>query len=190
MRVSEYYNLGKQQPSLSFLDVDIRNDVKLFINARALKTLNSEWGDYCAYLLQTFFLELITSIRSGRDEKALEILTVLKEPNETHLGLSKGKSDGRGLGPEKAKEIWKALKKSKAVKSGLLTDLEDTVLLIEGISIDILSDIITNIIRGPLINFTQRMCEAVVVQPELVAPFVLFAAGNLRILSADLDSRG
>jgi hypothetical protein len=31
--------------------------------------------------------------------------------------------------------------------------------LIDGVSVDILSDIVTNIIRGPLISFTQRVCE-------------------------------
>lgn len=50
------------------------------------------------------------------------------------------------------------MRRSKAVKSGLLTDLEDTVLLIDGVSVDIVSDIITNIIRGPLITFTQQAC--------------------------------
>ncbi len=159
MRVSEYYKLGKKQPSLSFLDVDIQEDVKLFVNARALRILESDWGEHCTHLLQTFFSAVVDSIRIGQDQRALDILSMLKEPNETHLGLSKGKSDGRGLGPEKARQIWQSFRKSKAVKSGLLSDLEDTVLLIDGVSVDILSDIITNIIRGPLITFTQRVCE-------------------------------
>jgi len=159
MRVSEYYRLGKKQPSLPFLDVDIENDTKLFVNARALRILESDWGEHCAHLLQTFFSTVIGSIRDGNDQRALDILSMLREPNETHLGLSRGKSDGRGLGPEKARQIWNSFRSSKAVKTGLLSDLEDTVLLIEGVSVDILSDIITNIIRGPLITFTQNICE-------------------------------
>ena len=158
MRVSQFYNLNKTQPSLPFLDVDIRNDVRLFINARAINNLNSEWGDHCQDLLQDFFAELLGAIKGDKDERALDLLSHLKEPNETHLGLSRGKSDGRGLGPEKANQIWRSFRSSNAVKTGLLTDLEDTVLLIDGISVDILSDIITNIIRGPLIGFTQATC--------------------------------
>jgi len=158
MRVSQFYNLSKTQPSLPFLDVDIRNDVKLFVNARAINNLNSEWGDHCQDLLQDFFAELLGAIKGGKNGRALDLLSHLKEPNETHLGLSKGESDGRGLGLEKAKQIWRSFRSSKAVKTGLLTDLEDTVLLIDGISVDILSDIITNIIRGPLISFTQTTC--------------------------------
>ena len=158
MRVSQFYSLNKTQPSLPFLDVDIRNDVRLFINARAINNLNSEWGDHCQDLLQDFFAELLGAIKGGKDGRALDLLSHLKEPNETHLGLSRGKSDGRGLGPEKANQIWRSFRSSNAVKTGLLTDLEDTVLLIDGISVDILSDIITNIIRGPLIGFTQTTC--------------------------------
>lgn len=159
MRVSEFYKLGRSQPSLKFIDVDIDRDIKLFVNARAVRLLESEWGDHCSHLLASFFEAVIGSIRKGDHAKALSILSQLKEPNETHLGLSKGKSDGRGLGTEKAKQIWKALCSSKAVKTGLLSDLEDTVLLVDGVSVDILSDIITNIIRGPLITFTQNACE-------------------------------
>jgi hypothetical protein len=41
----------------------------------------------------------------------------------------------------------------------LIKDLEDTVLLIPGISVDIVSDITTNIIRGPLIEYTQEQAR-------------------------------
>ena len=77
--------------------------------------------------------------------------------NETHLGLSRGAARGRGLGRESARDVWEDLKNSEAVKSGLLEDLEDTILMIEGISADIISDITTNIIREPLIHYTQDM---------------------------------
>lgn len=158
MKVSKYYGLSRGQAALKFLDVDIEKDLKLFLNAKAIRSLKTPWSDHCEELLSSFFNEVLQAIRAGEDDRALALLTVLKEPNETHLGLSQGESDGRGLGPKKAKEIWNAMRKSKAVKSGLLTDLEDTVLLIDGVSVDIVSDIITNIIRGPLITYTQEVC--------------------------------
>ncbi len=171
MRVSEYYSLGRNQASLSFIDIDIENDIKLFVNARAIRILESDWGEQCTYLISDFFDAVIGSIRKGDHKKALQILSRLREPNETHLGLSRGKSEGRGLGPEKAKQIWTALCSSKAVKTGLLSDLEDTVLLVEGVSTDILSDIVTNIIRGPLIEFTQNIAEeyGIPMQPEVAS---------------------
>jgi len=159
MRVSEHFQLDMRQPSLEFLDVNTEADLRLFVNAKAIRSLNTEWSRVCEEAISTFFDSVIAAIRSGNDQVALELLEELTEPNETHLGLSKGRSDGRGLGPEKALEIRNSLKRSRAVQTGLLTDLEDTVLLVGGVSVDIVSDIITNIIRGPLIEFTQKMCS-------------------------------
>lgn len=53
-----------------------------------------------------------------------------------------------GLGTDSAHDVWQAFARSKAAQSGLLTDLEDTVLMIDGVRADIVSDITTNIIRS------------------------------------------
>lgn len=98
-------------------------------------------------------------IRVGKNQEAENLLKMLREPNETHLGLSKGKSRGHALGSESAHDVWRALSNSEAARSGLLKDLEDTILMIEGISVDIVSDITTNIIREPLIRYTQEMAR-------------------------------
>jgi hypothetical protein len=55
--------------------------------------------------------------------------------------------------------VWAALTKSKASKTGLLKDIEDACLFIEGIGPDRISDAVCNIIRGPLIQYTQDMCK-------------------------------
>lgn len=55
--------------------------------------------------------------------------------------------------------MWSALSKSQAAQSGLLVHLEDAVLLVHGIGPDIVSDIATNLIRLPLIQYTQAMCS-------------------------------
>jgi hypothetical protein len=109
-------------------------------------------------LIQNFFRHVLDLIKRGRHEDAETLLLVLREPNETHLGLSEGKSNGRALGKGSAKDLWRALSTSQAAQSGLLADLEDAALMIEGINVDIISDITTNIIRGQLIQYTQLMC--------------------------------
>ncbi|MDM7930525.1 hypothetical protein [Tabrizicola sp.] len=156
MRVSDYFNLGRSQPTLSFVDVDVLGDTRLFISPRAVRLLPSQWGDECVSLIQSFFSQVLHLIHSGDDETAVGLLEQLREPNETHLGLSQGKSQGRALGVQSARSVWRALSKSEAAKSGLLVDLEDTVLMIDGISVDVVSDMVTNIIRGPLIQYTQE----------------------------------
>ena len=59
-----------------------------------------------------------------------------------------------------ATKLGTAIAQSKASKTGLLRDLEDTCLVIEGIGSDMISDAICNIIRGPLIEYTQAMCKS------------------------------
>ena len=44
MRVSEYYNLNRSQPSLDFVDVDIYGDIEVFIDPRALRLLKRHGG--------------------------------------------------------------------------------------------------------------------------------------------------
>lgn len=159
MKVSEFYKLGRTQPTLDFVDVDIRTDTKVFVDPRALRLLPSEFGEECVSLVQSFFRTVLSTIRKKHNEKAKKYLRTLKEPNETHLGLSRGRSKGRAVGRESATDLWKALSRSEAAKSGLLEDLEDSILMIYGISTDIISDITTNIIRLPLIEYTQRVAK-------------------------------
>lgn len=158
MRVSEYYSLGRRQPTLDFVDVDIVGDTPLFLSPRAIRDLHTGFGDECVFLIQTFFEAVLQAIRDGKDIEARHLLGALREPNETHLGLSRGRARGRALGSASARDIWEALGTSQAATTGLLRDLEDTVLLVEGISADIVSDMTTNIIRRRLITYTQSMC--------------------------------
>lgn len=158
MRVSEYFSIGKTQAYLDFVDVPIDTDIEVFIDPTALRTLTSNWGSECASLVQYYFEAVLNLMKAGKDREAQMLVSSLNERNEFHLGFSAGKSRGHGFGFKSAESVWGALSKSKASKSGLLKDLEDTCLLIEGIGRDMVSDAVCNIIRGPLIKYTQDMC--------------------------------
>ncbi|EAT59514.1 hypothetical protein [Chlorobium ferrooxidans] len=159
MRVSQYFQLNRTQPTLDFVDIDIRNDLRVFVDPRALKLIPSSWGSECISLVQDYFRTVIRHIRENRDSEAQELLASLHEPNEVHLGLSVDYSQGRALGNGSAVNVWDSLRQSEAVRSGLLEDLEDTILMVEGVSSDIVSDMLINIIREPLINYTFSMAE-------------------------------
>jgi hypothetical protein len=157
MRVSNHYKLGRDQGSLEFIDVDIRDDIPLFIDPGAIRLLGTTFSRECVSLIQSFFGHVLECIRTGRDEEARDLLASLNEPNETRLGLSSGRSAGHGMGDGLAIKLWDALRSSRAVRTGLLQDLEETALFVEGIDRDIISDIVTNIIVEPLVAFTQTM---------------------------------
>jgi len=159
MRISEYYKLDRTQPYLDFVDVYLNTDIPVFVNPAAIRGLNSTWGSECVSLLQHFFESLLKRIKAGDKNAAVSLLSSLSEKNEFHLGYSKGKSRGHAFGQKSGTQVWKALSESKAAKSSLLSDLEDTCLMIEGIGPDMVSDAICNIIRGPLLKYTEEMCR-------------------------------
>ena len=160
MRVSEYYVLPYKQGSLDFVDVDINDDVRLHIDPFAIRHLNTLWGNECVSLIQDFFSHVLQLISAGKGAEAKKLLSAMSEPAETHLGLCHEGSNGRAVGKGLAQGVFHALSQSQAVHRGLISNLEDTVLLIEGIGHDIVSDITTCIIREPLINYTCAMCES------------------------------
>lgn len=159
MRVSEYFSLGRTQPTLEFLDVEISGDTRVFVDPRALRFIESDWSRECVSLLQNFFDTVMQAISSKDHARARQLLASLSEPNETHLGLSVGRAQGHGMGTYLARDAWKSISKSRAIGTGLLEDLEDTVLFVDGIGFDIVSDITTNIIREQLIEFTHDACD-------------------------------
>lgn len=159
MRVSRYFKLGRDQSTLDFIDVPIDGDIPVFIDPEALRSLDTRWGHDCVSLLQSFFESVLKAIRNNDHNRARLLLSQLNERNEFHLGFSKGKARGHALGPVSAENIWKQLIKSKAAQTGLVQDLEDTVLFVDGVGNDMLSDAICNIIRGPLIAYTNQACN-------------------------------
>jgi hypothetical protein len=159
MRVSEYFKLSVGQGEVDFVDVHIDRDVQLFFDPTAIRHAHGAFRDECVALLQSFFDHVVDLIRKGSHGKARALLNQLSEPSETHLGYAGRGSHGLGVGPDRARQLWEALRDSEAVKTGLLQDLEDTALLIPGIDVDIVSDITTNVIRGPLIRYTQAMAQ-------------------------------
>lgn len=159
MRVSEYYSLGRTQPYLDFVDIRLDTDIPVFLDPTGIKSLDSQWGHELSSLLQSFFECVLENIKAGNDKKAQNLLSSLNERNEFHLGYSQGLSRGHAFGTISAKSVWGALSKSQASLTGLLQDLEDTCLLINGIGTDMISDAVCNILRGPLIRYTQDMCQ-------------------------------
>jgi hypothetical protein len=158
-KVSRFFKLGRDQTTLDFVDVPIGYDLPVFLDPSRLRSMTSEWATECNSLLQHFFETLLIHLRNNDEAAGVSMLAHLTEKNEFHLGFSQGLSDGRAFGDGYAHKVWEAFKRSKAGSSGLLVDLEDTCLFIEGIGPDRISDAVCNIIRAPLIRYTQDMCN-------------------------------
>ncbi|MFA4928859.1 MAG: hypothetical protein WC558_10100 [Patulibacter sp.] len=156
MRFSEHYGLTSGQAGLDFVDVDVTTDVTLFIDPYPLRRRTDEWAEGCVGLLQSFFSAVLKTVKADDKEAGVALLRVLREPKETHLGFGRKDSRGSAIGPKIAGMLWDALAGSKAAKSGLLVDLEEAALLVEHVSLDRVSDVCTNVLRRPLIDYTKE----------------------------------
>lgn len=159
MKISKYFNLGKSQYELDFVDIDIATDVPLFLDPYFLGTCGYPWAESANRTLYNFFQRLLTFLKSDQIDKARDHFSHLTEPNETCLGLSQSKPQGRGVGTTDTNKIFDSLLRSKAIESGIVEDIEDCRIFVRGIDKDKLSDMTTNIIRKHLIEYTQAQCD-------------------------------
>jgi hypothetical protein len=158
-RFSNHFQINKKQSELEFVDVLIDTDIRLYIDPFALSVEDDEWSKECSNPVVGFFQDLVDSIRGGNLSRARDLLGNLHEPNQTRLGLSSARPRGRGVGPRQSRDVYEAFAKSKAIETGLLRDLSDCELFIEGIGHDKISDMTTNVIRRKLIDFTKEQCQ-------------------------------
>ncbi|WP_146248699.1 hypothetical protein [Curtobacterium sp. MCLR17_044] len=147
------------QPVLDFLDVDLATDTKVFVDPYAFRFVETDWAREATALLQDFYSQVARAVRTGDHGHAMYLLSSLSEPNEAHLGLSRGRSRGSGVSDGLARTLIDAFTSSPAIADGLADELEESVLFIENIGHDRLSDMTINIVRRPLIEFTQEMCQ-------------------------------
>ncbi|EMW7625742.1 hypothetical protein AAFP74_004353 [Salmonella enterica] len=159
MKFSESFNMEFQQSNLDFIDITLDTDLQFFIDPTSIRALKTNWGGSLEKLIQDYFADVLASIKNGDLKRAGILLSSLKESNSFHLGYSSKKSSGKALGVKTAELILDSLKKSKAAQSGLLHDLEDTALTIDGIASDRISDSVCNILKLPFIEYTQKICE-------------------------------
>lgn len=156
---SEYYNLSKEQFELDFVDVPIDGgDIPLFIDPYAISKREDEWYRQCASTIYDYFDHLLDLIRHNKQSDAMRLLSGLHESNETKLGYSPT-NHGAAIGKKQAKHLYDSLKRSRAVETGVLKDIEECSLMIPGIDRDKISDLTTNLIKRYLIEYTQEQCR-------------------------------
>jgi hypothetical protein len=164
-RVSDLFHLGLNQGSLDFLDVDLGQDNRFYIDPSAIRQLDTRWGRDCNALIQDFF-DTVQGLMQANDRAgALALLGELSEPNETRLGESAGPPAGHGLGHGTlAQRFYDGLTNQNLFD--LFEEFEEIALLTDGIDRDVLSDVTTNIIREPLIFYTRSMCAYYLIRPS------------------------
>jgi len=157
-RFSEYFSLNLSQHQLDFVDVSNEYDTPVFVDPYAIEIRNDIWAEQASDYIRTFFTEVLSALRNEDDLRAHDLMSHLSEPQETFLGVSSGKPKGRGVGSVQAGQLISSIRSSKAYATGLLSDLSEMALYVEGVDRDKISDLTTNIIRKLLVDYTQQQC--------------------------------
>lgn len=158
-RFSEYFNIGLSQHQLDFVDVSNDYDTPVYVDPYAIEIKDDIWAEKASEDIRSFFSEVLDALRNGDRLRAANLMSHLHEPEETFLGVSSGKPKGRGVGAGQANQLIKAIERSRAFQSGILEDLSEMALYVEGIDRDKISDLTTNIIRSQLVKYTRQQCE-------------------------------
>lgn len=166
MRFSEHFNLNRTQHELDFLDIPLETDIRLFIDPYSLATSSTGWGIESHALAVDFFQRVLDRLRASDRSGAAQLLAPLREDNRTRLGYSRSDPKGTGLGDDLAGVFLRMLEASSAFPTGRIEDLEDAQLLVQGIGLDIVSDMLTSILRERLAIYTKSQCELLGVPAE------------------------
>lgn len=159
MKLSERFNLPVGQFGIDFVDVNPERDTKLYLNPHFLSTRTDRWSKSADATIKSFFQTAIDHIGAGDMNAAEKMFGYLSEPSETCLGMATESVQGSGIGSQYASDILTSLQASKAVQTGLVKDLEDSVIFVDGVGKDRLSDITANVIRGQLLEYTKTQCS-------------------------------
>lgn len=159
MKISEILGIGKTQFELDFVDIDVDGDLPLFIDPIYISKANTPMINKMYSTLSNFFDYLMELINMGNITEARNIFLNLNEVNDIHLGLSKNKARGNGIGEIYQKDIFDNILFTAQKHEGLLNQIQDIKIFVQGIDRDRISDMIANIIKKELIDYTKQQCD-------------------------------
>lgn len=159
MTLSEYFNLGKTQFELDFVDINPEKDMTLFLDPYFIAKCDFPFAIEAHATLKSFFEFLLALLRGNKIGYAREIFSYLVENNDVCMGLSQGVPQGHGMGPMDTEKIFQTLLTSRALQTGIMEDIEDFRIFVPNVDKDKVSDMTANIIRHHLIEYTQQQCD-------------------------------
>ncbi len=152
LTISDYFNFGcKGHENFNFVDVDLSDDTKLFIDPLLIESSVDPWSKGANAVLQSYMNCLFTAFRDKTPERRA-LLMHAREQNATKLGYGNG-YNGKGKSPDGLFSSLKGL--SELIrKIPTINKASDLKVFVQKFGEDNMSDLITNILHLQLNEFT------------------------------------
>lgn len=160
MHISENFNLPIHgHKDIDFIDIDTENDTNLYLDPYVIQALENGFCRQARIAIDSFFHELFWACKNDNIKRITDLLTYANEPNETNLGMKRKSKYGKGSTATKLTELFCGF--YHTVSMNPLADNYSTELCVfmKNFDKDKMSDLITNIIRNLLYEFTMEQCK-------------------------------
>lgn len=168
--LTAHYGISVPVP---FINVEVEADNRLYLDPHAvrLRRQPQPFADEAIGSIDSFLSEVTACVLDGSraaHARGESLLQRFFEPWETRLGMAAEGFRGHGGASTVGTWIWDTLTDDveALVRVGVLRQVEDLPLFVKGVDRDIMSDVSTRLMFGPLARFTAAMIDR---YPEFTA---------------------
>lgn len=159
MTISEKIKLNIQgHRDIDFIDIDEIMDTKLFIDPYVIQALPDNFCKESNKVIKSFFSEVFKACKEDDTYRLRQLLEHGSEPNETNLGMKSVSDFGKGTSTDELVKLFYSFYKTVIKNSYYETNPLVICMYIRRFKYDKMSDLITNIIRHLLYQFTIQQC--------------------------------
>lgn len=163
MKITQYLEIEKSPLELNFLNLDINQDKKLFVDYSLIKRNKDNFSKKCRDTVNSFIQAVKNNLELGKTKETKDLFKEMSESNEVCLGYSSGTPKGRGVGDDCAEKIADFIIRENIYSTNQLADIfclfSDSKIFIEGIKNDRTSDAVISLIKEHLIDYTLEQCS-------------------------------
>ncbi len=162
MFITDYFGLPRGHSGIDFVDVWTDDDTKLFIDPCLIELGEDSRSIEATKLIADFEDTLYNEMRSGRWDST-HIFDEAHEIHDTKLGYGNGQN-GKG---KTSKGMRESLDKLCLLANRIpeISRIQDMSVFVEDFAEDCMSDLLTNILRRVLCEFTSEQMKSYGVEP-------------------------
>ena len=163
MYVTTYLSIPKGHEDIDFVDITTDADTELFIDPCLIERGRDPLSREAAEIIADFADQMYADMRTSRWNNS-SVFDEAHEVNETKLGYGNG-HNGKGKTPEGMRDSLKDLC-DLATKIPTISCVQDIPVFVQDFAEDCMSDLLTNILRRILTQFTADQMQRYGIKPD------------------------